>query len=267
MTEPRRIDRPQPGHYRTRLARGAPFVPARLWWELPIDPDTGALLDRSPKLRCMVAGEERDPIEVWPYLHEVDEREYARLLVAMPDDPRAPIDLPEADVPDLGQTVEISDNLPPLQQRDRWIQLAAEAGLRVKPEEADDATAGKMAQIVKQANALDKLAAKAKRDAGGELKRQLDEVADEYGVEAKDTAGRVLDWLTAYGNAHGGDLPSPAGCRPHWKNAGVQIAVDDFEAVPREFLMLDQEAVVNATTAGKVVPGCRIIPTRKVVVS
>lgn len=91
-TERRLRMHPEPGLYKTRLVRGGLWVPAHVFWETPRDPETGEVMDRPLRLACLVAGEERDPWDVWP-LHPVGEDEYRRLLAEMPDDPRAPANL------------------------------------------------------------------------------------------------------------------------------------------------------------------------------
>ena len=83
---------PVPGIYKRRLVKDGPWVPAKVWFGPPRDPDTGELLDRAHRLQCLVAGEPVDPWQVWP-LHPVDQAEYDRLLEAMPDDPRRPREL------------------------------------------------------------------------------------------------------------------------------------------------------------------------------
>ena len=111
MTIPR-IDRPIPGFYRTKLVKGGPWVPARIWWSVATDPVTGEVLDRSPVLLAEVGGRERDPYEVWPSLvgQPIDEREFYFLTAESgwarqhaPDDPvanpRTPINLRTAPPP------------------------------------------------------------------------------------------------------------------------------------------------------------------------
>lgn len=58
---------PQVGWYKRRLVHGGPFVPARIWLEQDIDPETGELA-ADERLRCEVNGEGRDPVEEWPRL-------------------------------------------------------------------------------------------------------------------------------------------------------------------------------------------------------
>ena len=75
-----RIDRPETGHYRSRLRSGGPWVPAIIWSEPAYDPVTMATMDRAPVLRCVVDGEERDPHEVWTRLHPITYVEYLRFV-------------------------------------------------------------------------------------------------------------------------------------------------------------------------------------------
>lgn len=76
-----------PGLYRYRFGRQCPWVPARIDRVQPCDPETGEPMDRALRLRCLIAGEEVDPLAVWP-LWPVSPEEYERLLAEMPDDPR-----------------------------------------------------------------------------------------------------------------------------------------------------------------------------------
>ena len=84
---------PVPGYYRTKLGgRGSPWVPARIFYGAPLDPNTSEPLDRPHRIVCLVAGEEHDPLERWP-MHPIDRAEYEQLLAALPDDPLVPRDL------------------------------------------------------------------------------------------------------------------------------------------------------------------------------
>lgn len=58
---------PQCGFYRRKFVHGGPFVPARIWLEQEIDPDTGELVADEVML-CEVDGARRDPGEQWPRL-------------------------------------------------------------------------------------------------------------------------------------------------------------------------------------------------------
>ena len=78
MTGPRhRIDRPVEGFYRTRLVKGGPWVAARIFrtccctiggGDMNVIHDWTPDCDRFPRLRCEVAGRERDAAEAWPSL-------------------------------------------------------------------------------------------------------------------------------------------------------------------------------------------------------
>lgn len=60
-------DEPQCGFFRRRLVRNGPWVPARIWIEQIVCPDTGELVD-DERLRCEVNGLDRDPGEAWLWL-------------------------------------------------------------------------------------------------------------------------------------------------------------------------------------------------------
>jgi len=50
------LDQPVEGYYRRRLVSGGPWVGVRIWFGLPADPDTGELLDRSPRWQAEQTG-------------------------------------------------------------------------------------------------------------------------------------------------------------------------------------------------------------------
>jgi hypothetical protein len=79
---PRHEGDPQCGFYRTRMVKGGPFVPVRIFVERDIDPDTGELA--SPEiLRMEIAGERGgDPLRHWTHLIPIPREEYDRLIEA-----------------------------------------------------------------------------------------------------------------------------------------------------------------------------------------
>jgi hypothetical protein len=72
---------PQCGFYKRRLVHGGPFVPARIWLEQEVDPDTGELV-ADEVLRCEVNGQRCDPIEQWPRLfnNAITETEHSYMV-------------------------------------------------------------------------------------------------------------------------------------------------------------------------------------------
>lgn len=88
---------PEPGFYRMRKFKGAPFVPAAVWLHAETDPDTGELIS-DERLVAVVNGESRDPDAIWlsccnnpipehDYRYRVDYGRWAE--VHAPDDPAA----------------------------------------------------------------------------------------------------------------------------------------------------------------------------------
>jgi hypothetical protein len=78
-----RVDVPEEGYYLTRLVRGGPKVPVRIWHGPPPDPDNpGQVLDRSWRWQCLVDNKEADPFEIWPYVagRRIDRYEYEARL-------------------------------------------------------------------------------------------------------------------------------------------------------------------------------------------
>ena len=96
-------DEPQCGFFKRRLVKGGAWVPARIWLDAEVDPETGELLT-DERYQCEVNGQYADPFDAWPWLcaHPISEAEY-RYMEALreharmnePDhpaaDPRKPI--------------------------------------------------------------------------------------------------------------------------------------------------------------------------------
>jgi hypothetical protein len=61
------INDPQCGFFKRKLVHGGPFVPARIWLEQEIDPDTGELVGDEVML-CEVDGRRCDPVDQWARL-------------------------------------------------------------------------------------------------------------------------------------------------------------------------------------------------------
>ena len=88
---------PKCGWYRRRLVRGGAWVPCRIWLDQPTDPETGELMG-DERLRCEVAGKERDPEEEWLRLadHPIPKAEFDYMVATSrwankhaPDEPEA----------------------------------------------------------------------------------------------------------------------------------------------------------------------------------
>lgn len=87
------IAKPVAGYYRRKLVKGGVWMPVKLWFGPPLDPDTGEELDRSHRWQAMdgdrlVAGEAdiqdiwtrccREPINATEYFYLVKDREWCR---------------------------------------------------------------------------------------------------------------------------------------------------------------------------------------------
>lgn len=69
---------PECGWFKTKLVRGGPWVPVRIWCEREVCPLTGELL--SPEvLRCEADGQSRSPERLWTFLQPITREEYAAL--------------------------------------------------------------------------------------------------------------------------------------------------------------------------------------------
>jgi hypothetical protein len=73
---------PQCGFFWRRMVRHGPKVPAAIWLEQEVDPDTGELIG-DETLRCSVGEEAADPFKEWTYAagNPITEEEY-RFLIA-----------------------------------------------------------------------------------------------------------------------------------------------------------------------------------------
>lgn len=72
-------DIPECGWYRTRLVRGGPYVPVRIFVEREIDWETGELLGPE-RLVCECDGERRDASRIWTFLKAISKAEYDALV-------------------------------------------------------------------------------------------------------------------------------------------------------------------------------------------
>lgn len=105
MTEKKlyRYDQLEAGYFKTRLVKGGPYVPVKIWFGRPPDPDNpGKLLDRSPRWQCIVDGKEaRDPYDIWAFVagRNIPEADYytmvAKKLWDRQHDPGSPTQNPE----------------------------------------------------------------------------------------------------------------------------------------------------------------------------
>lgn len=78
---------PECGFFSMRMVKGGPRVPARIWLDQDIDPETGELT--APEiLRCEINGESRDPYRVWTSLRPITEEAYHALVEAHSHDSR-----------------------------------------------------------------------------------------------------------------------------------------------------------------------------------
>lgn len=107
------INRPEPDFYWTRLVKGGPKVPARIWrpccctvngGDEQVEHDWKDTCDRYPPMRCTVAGFDRDPVEEWPSLagRTIPESEFRYLTDCMEWDrqhaPTAPLANPRQSI-------------------------------------------------------------------------------------------------------------------------------------------------------------------------
>ena len=65
MAETRYTDRPVPGFFKMRLAKGAPEVAALIFIACPLDPFYGFPMDRPRHIEAMINGKPSDVDRVW----------------------------------------------------------------------------------------------------------------------------------------------------------------------------------------------------------
>lgn len=63
------VNDPQCGWYKVMLVKGGPYVPAAIYIEREIDPDTGELLT-DEIMRCEISGRFHDPEDAWLWCWE-----------------------------------------------------------------------------------------------------------------------------------------------------------------------------------------------------
>lgn len=97
-TDAPRVDIPVPGHYKRRLAKGAPYSVFYIAHQVARDPDSGEILDRSPHWIALVNGEPVDVFSIWPDCsgEPISEDEYRFLLADHRHAVRYRPDAPEA---------------------------------------------------------------------------------------------------------------------------------------------------------------------------
>ena len=98
-----RVDRPRPGHFKTRMVKRGPWVPAVIYRPCPmvppefdISPDEWCWpMDRCPPLEAMINGAPADVMRVW-LSPAIDAAEYAHMTAVaawdaehQPDGPKA----------------------------------------------------------------------------------------------------------------------------------------------------------------------------------
>jgi hypothetical protein len=79
----RAVDTPEPGFFAMRLVRHGPLVPCRIFAPCPMDPYTGAGMERRrawpDTLQADAAGRRRNPLTVWAYGKRITHAEWLAL--------------------------------------------------------------------------------------------------------------------------------------------------------------------------------------------
>lgn len=102
---------PVAGYYQTTLVKDGPWVPVRIWFGQPLDPDFPRLVDRAPRWQCCVLGRLDNVDRYWPWCgkHPIGRARYRYLLAsyhyAIRFDAREPLANPYAPVDLMRQPV------------------------------------------------------------------------------------------------------------------------------------------------------------------
>lgn len=90
-------DQPQTGLFKRRLVKDGAWVPVKIWYGAPLDPDTGEELDRSPRWQALEGDRPSDDVpHTWLYScdHPIDKAEYDYLMAlgrySVAHDPESP---------------------------------------------------------------------------------------------------------------------------------------------------------------------------------
>ena len=67
---------PREGYFKVRAYSRGPWLPARIFRPLPLDPVTGEFIDRFPRLQADRDGTPVAVEEVWHWGREIDREEY-----------------------------------------------------------------------------------------------------------------------------------------------------------------------------------------------
>ena len=77
---PKYVDRPREGFFKIRAFRAGPWIPVRFYRDVPLDPATGELLDRWPRLAAerddVVIDEHSKLLDLWPWCREITRGEW-----------------------------------------------------------------------------------------------------------------------------------------------------------------------------------------------
>ena len=72
---PKYVDHPREGFFKLRAYRAGPWIPVRFYRDLPLDPDTGELIDRWPRLAAerdgIVIDDHTELLDLWPWCREI----------------------------------------------------------------------------------------------------------------------------------------------------------------------------------------------------
>lgn len=74
---PRNFSEPRPGWFKLRSVPRGPFMPARIYRPIPIEPGTNHVLDRWPRLVAEIDGAVIEDIyEIWDWGREITEADF-----------------------------------------------------------------------------------------------------------------------------------------------------------------------------------------------
>ena len=82
-----------PGYYKTKLVKGAPWVPARIWIERELDEDGEQL--NEDHFRCIVNGVDVNPFDRWVWLcgYPISMQDYVKMRGNTSENVHEPVNL------------------------------------------------------------------------------------------------------------------------------------------------------------------------------
>ncbi len=100
----KQLEQPEPGYYKFRRGKGAPWSPCLIYIACPIDPNYGFPMQRSRVTCAMLDGySDANPYLIWPWCRPISFEDYVDLVRRTAAD----LPVPEAPTPNLAQAASL----------------------------------------------------------------------------------------------------------------------------------------------------------------